>query len=420
MASPAPAAPSAPAQQGPGDGVGAATTAENQSSEGRDIQRVDQLSQETGRKIRPIPNRPKLPGVDDISGPGFQLPPAPKNRTRTPDGKFAPEEARATEQQDGQQQIEDAGQEQEGQESGPFEFGGVRFETREKAEQSFKTLRGMHRAMEQRSAEAEQKHQEARTRAWELHNAYQAAQAELAQLRAGTQPIATQPGQPATEAKPGEGKIDWTLYREIRKQSDAAGRPEIAEQWLQEQNDRILRANTEKMVIDMLADKLQPLEALTQEREYDQAKHVVFAHTEAITNKLASYVNRDGRATYPELHDSQMADGVGRLWTTMGLDPRSALTESGMIAAIGLYRMWRAQGELSQAAVDAAGQAATTPNQPQYQDGQGGGDVDAGVDGGGAPFDRQPIAERNVPPEVKRLRQAFKSGGQIASLGFDR
>lgn len=414
------AAPAAPAPStGAGTGVATSPAAEGQQGQdqgqqqGRDIQRVDQLTPESGRKIRPIPaKKAALPGVDDIAGPSFELPPPPKNRVRTPDGKFASQESSAEhEPAETAPETEPA--------SGPFKFAGVEFESREKAEANFSTLRGMHRAMEQRLAKISQDEGSARSRAWEIHRAYESALARIAELEGGaggTRQISPQQER-VQEAVTSEGKIDWALYRELRKQAEAAGRPDLAEQWLQEQVDQSNEARTKKMVLELLADKLQPLEQLNQEREENEARKIVYAHTSEVVTRLQSYVGRDGRPSYPEMHNPEIAREVGHLWTASGNDPRVALTESGMRAAIGLYRMWKQEGELTPAAVSAA-EAAAAGDTESIEGPDG--DADAGVDGGGAPIDRQPIAERGVPPEIKRLRQAFKSGGQAANLGFDR
>lgn len=282
---------------------------------------------------------------------------------------------------------------------------------RDIAEQSFKTLRGMHKANLQKIAEWEGKHKEAHSRAWELHRAYTALQAEVARLQAGHPPSATSPQSPsATPASAEVGGVDWALYSEIQRQATESGHPELAQAWLQQQFQEQLEARIKKALDEELRDVRE-----------DRGIRQIEQHGDALAEHVGSLVDGGGNQVYPEANDPQVMFEVGRTWREMGLNPEEVYEPSGrgLQAAILLYRSLH--GERQPAATPQTPQPAAAQVPQASQDGGPSVDLsDATLDAGGAPFDRQPVSERNVPPQVKRLREAFAAPRQITSLGFDR
>jgi hypothetical protein len=290
-------------------------------------------------------------------------------------------------------------------------FAGGEFDTMEHAEQSFRTLRGMHKGVLAKEGEA-------RTRAWELHEHLNRAQARIAdlegQLRGGkagatqTQPAA-QPG--ATDAP--TGGIDWELFASIQAEAQKAGKPEVAIKWLTQQQEALYQKKLEALT-----------KQLREPQERQEATEKVQREAYTLADTLAARVLADGTPLYPELRDAAMAEGVGRAWIAAGFKPEDALTERGLVAAIGLYRMQNPSGQPTTPAVPSATPPAT-PAAPAIPAAPAAPDpaslADAGIDGSGAPYDRPPLEESGLPPEIAAVRQAFRHNPrQLTSLGFDR
>jgi hypothetical protein len=400
MATAAPSVPSAPAAPVAAD-AGTPDTTQPQSTPATPVESASSEPTPEKRSIRPIPpKRPSLPGVDDV-GPHDSLPPLPQ---RDATGRFA---------KPGEKPADPASPSSES--DAPAEppppqkvkFAGGEFDTMEHAEQSFRTLRGMHKSVLAKEGEA-------RTRAWELHEHLNRAQARVAelegQLRGGkagatqTQPAA-QPGAPGAEA---EG-IDWELFASIQSEAQKAGKPEVAIRWLTQQQEALYQKKLEALT-----------KQLREPQERQEATENVQRQAYTLADILAARVNTDGAPLYPELRDAQLAEGVGRAWIAAGLPPEAALTESGLVAAIGLYRMQNPSGQPATPTVPPA----TTPVAPAAPANPGPDPAtlaDAGIDGSGAPFDRPPLEESGLPPEIASIRQAFRHNPrQLTSLGFDR
>lgn len=405
MATAAPSVPSAPAAA-PAAAADAGTPDTTQSTPATPATPVEAAPSESTpekRPIRPIPSKKSsLPGVDDV-GPHDGLPPLPQ---RDATGRFA----KAGGAPSSDPAAPDAPATPEPPPPQKVKFAGGEFDTMEHAEQSFRTLRGMHKSVLAKEGEA-------RTRAWELHEHLTRAQARIAdlegQLRGGkagatqTQPAA-QPG--ATDA-PAEG-IDWELFASIQAEAQKAGKPEVAIRWLTQQQEALFQKRLEALT-----------KQLREPLERQEATENVQGQVYSLTDTLAARVNTDGSPLYPELRDASMAEGVGRAWIAAGLPPEAALTESGLIAAIGLYRMQNPSGQPATPTVPPATTPATpaAPAAPAAPAPDPASLADAGIDGSGAPFDRPPLEESGLPPEIASIRQAFRHNPrQLTSLGFDR
>jgi hypothetical protein len=293
------------------------------------------------------PAIPALPGVVPDDGPTFGLPadasPSSGERAlagpaRGPDGRFLPSAPPA----DGATLTVPVGDTPvepgtpEPAATAPFEFAGEKFESKEKAEQQVKTLKGMYRPLQAlaRSVGGINKIPAALSGAAESARAWKAeAERLVAEHARGAQPASAAPG--ATPPTPteapgdsGETAIDWNLYAEITKLANESGEPWKASQWLAEQQERVIQARVNKM----LSDKLAPIDA---ERERAELSH----QTETLFGNLAEYTHSDGSPAFPELHDEAAAYEIGSMWASLGLPREAAYTPQGALAAIALYRM---------------------------------------------------------------------------------
>lgn len=281
-----------------------------------------------GKPIRPIPP-PKpgaktgprgLPGVDVLGdeADGIEAEGGEKVPLRGPDGKFVKADPATLEVPP-----------KPGEEPPPskFKFAGEEFDTQEKAEQNFKSLRGQFKPLVERVTQAETHLAKAAesARGWKAEHDRIAA--ELEAYRTGKASPQSQPAESQTPEASAEG-IDWDLYAEIHRLATEKGEPWKAEQWLVKEQQKIFEARLAAM-----------RDEVTLPQRTAEVHAAIGQQTEALFTSLADYVNPDGSPAYPELSDPQAAYQIGRFWTSMGLPPESALTPQGAIAAIGLYRM---------------------------------------------------------------------------------
>lgn len=277
------------------------------------------------KPIRPIPPPPKLPGVLE-DGPEDASTRPPDTRTRDASGRFVAGEPKggevvtkpkpsAVEAPDGEPTIpEPPG------EAKPFTFAGKPFKTQAEAEQHYKSLEGRFDPIQKAATKNYAKLVEAAKLANDWHEVAQRQEAELQQLRAGQAPA-----EPAASDPEG---IDWGLYAEIRRVANEAGTPEKADQWLQEQHDRILRSEIAKI----------REEAIETPRRTAEEQAQLAQTADNLVNAMSEVTNPDGSYVFPELRDGKTAHEVGALWRSMGLDPQLALSEGGAVAAVMLYR----------------------------------------------------------------------------------
>lgn len=396
MSTAAPAAPSL-----------SALAAEAQPTPGTatDITAPAATQQNLVRSAKPIPD---LPGVFSDDDP-FPAPPSkpatPGTAQRGPDGRFLATGTSPVSAGPGEHALEAATQPDPAKPATTkFKFAGEEFDSSEAAEQNFKSLRGQFRPVQalarslggidkivpQFTGAAES------ARGW--HAKAQELEAELATYRNGSAPASTEAAQPDA---PAEG-IDWGMYAEIEKLADAQGEPWKARQWLSEEQDKIVQARVQRI----LDERLAPLA--------DAEKHqAVIDQTTNLFDNLAGYTNSDGSISFPELHDEAASYEVGKIWASLGFDPK---LPQGAIAAIAIYRMSKANTSRSQAGPLAAAPqpAALIPAPPT--DARAAADLgDGRVRELRAPDAGSPSAD--AARILSGLRQA--NSGSRALLGFD-
>jgi len=366
--------------------------------------------QHLAKPLRPIPS---LPGVFPDDDP-FPTEPSADGKSgvapRGPDGRFLASSS-ATSPSVTEHALETGTDPATAE---PFEFAGERFESREKAEQNFKSLRGQFKPVQALARTVGGVDRIAPTlssaaasaRGWKAEA--ERLTAELAAARSGRQPatpgVTSSPAHtPDAVAEPAD--VDWELYAEVKKLATERSEPWKAEQWLIEQVRKIERTRTDKM----LDERDAPIKA-------QRARDAVAAQTETLFSSLAEYTYEDGSPAFPELSDEAAAYDVGRMWASLGLPSAAALTPQGAIAAIALYRM--SQPKESQAKV-AARPPSPSPSAPaEPTDTQSAADL---VDG------RQTVA--SVPgngatapsAEAARILAALRSthSPSRAMLGFE-
>jgi hypothetical protein len=372
MATAAPAAPSpsAPASAQPAPGTGNAEAAP-------DTVTIPAAPDSTPRLARPLRPIPSLPGVfpDDDPFPvgasksaaatdpaNPSSPGATTTAARGPDGRFVAGASPAA--TDGGEPALEVGTQDQQPATPKFKFGGEEFDSREAAEQNFKSLRGQYRPLQAlaRSLGGIDKIQTTFQQAAESARGWKAEaerlSAELQQARAG-QPAASPSSSStttavpdATDAKPAD--VDWELYAEIKKLANESGEPWKAEQWLINEVRKADRAHYESI----LDERFAPIAEAEQQA-------AVVSQTETLFSNLAEYVNADGSVAYPELHDEAASYAIGRMWASLGLPPEAALTPQGAIAAIAIYRMAKgAGGSQAGSVADAQPMTLTPPTAP--------------------------------------------------------
>lgn len=351
------------------------------------------------KQIKPIPPPPRLPGVLEDGPEDARTRPA-DTRTRDASGRFVAGEPKdagvvqkpkpaALDAAEGEPTVPDL------PEAKPkFNFAGKPFDSQEAAEHYFKSLEGRHKPIQEAATKNHAKLVEAAASANGWYAKAQQLEAELNQLRA-------QPTQPEAEA-PAEGAIDWSLYAEIRRAADAAGTPEKADQWLAEQNDRVIRAEIARLREEAIENPRRAAE--------EQAARESTADT--LVGALASVTNPDGTPAFPEYRDGDTAQAVGALWRSMGLDPQLALTEGGAVAAVALYRMAAGMRPAPQPAAPAAPVIPTPAPNPAAE-------AAAGLEGG-RPLLPAANGRRELDPSTARLLAGLKNTQLTRpGLGFE-
>lgn len=237
-----------------------------------------------------------------------------------------------------------------------FKFGGAEWDTQEQAEQSFRTLRGQYRSLEQRASNAE-------ASANQFQQAFAAQTQRLAALeqayRTG-QPLTGQPGQPgapgapaAPEAAPSKPKsvfetlgVDLQAYTSIAQNQGL----DVAAAWLAGQVAEKQGAALEAKFTEMVKPFAQYQEHLGNVQK-----------AQTVFDQVANYAELDpqtGEPTYgyPELQDPQAAGIIGTIWKNLPLAPEARFDPRGIVAAVALFR--------SMYPGASSAQQATTTHQP--------------------------------------------------------
>lgn len=400
-AAPSPSAPASPAAQPAPGAPPAATPAPDTPA-----------AEKAPVKAKPI----RLPGVFPDDGDPFPSPPSSDKagaaRPRDASGRFVPDAPSGTE---GAPPAEEhTGESDQPPPKPKVKFLGEDFDSMEAVEQNVKSLRGQFKPLQQKAAQADQFRAQLgqaaeSARAWKAEA--ERLQAEL-QGRGGSQPEPATKGDGPDDAADGDVPgVDWELYAEIKRLADEKGEGWRAEQWLHEQNEKIIQARVQKM----LDERFEPVQQHAE-------KAALAEHTERLFGNLATYTNSDGSPAFPELSDERAAYEIGRMWASLGLPREAALSPQGAVAAIAMYRMAKAVSQGKPAAtVPATGvvpePAAPTPAAPTDTS------AAAGLDDGrpsvarpGAGVGKGPSAE--AAAILQGLRSA-RSNPLRAKLGFD-
>lgn len=249
--------------------------------------------------------------------------PAPSAAGRGPDGRFLPVtnpdgsadplfEAKADKLDavSSEQPVETPDGEQDGQpeDSGAekFMFGGVEFESREKAEQAFRTQRGMHKRMES-DRQAALKNRD------EHIGAYSQLRAEYDRLveyvNGGGQPVtegrtagdgASYTGDVFVESL---GKEGWTTFQSMYEQS-----PARAIAWLQDQNQQYTDARVEAKIDAKLRELTERYDSDLEPVREKQAQHKALVNVTDFFYSQADAVDDNGEYLYPEFREQEGAD----------------------------------------------------------------------------------------------------------------
>jgi len=284
-----------------------------------------------------------------------------------------------------------------------FKWAGEEWDSQEKAEQSFRTLRGQFRANEARARERDSAAHSAT--AWKAE--HDRVLAELQAVKQGkVSPETGTTSEPSPEA--GES-IDWALYAEITKTAAERGQPEVATQWLAQEQERVMQARVEKLLSERLDAELAPVKEAEQIRYVEQ-------HTNDLFASMAEYVSEDGSSAFPELQDEEQAADVGRLWHSLGLPPEQALTPQGAMSAVLMYRGYQAASNSANAANPAATPTAATST-PVVSD------ASTVIEEGVTVPEVGPDTYPGMTPEAARIAAALRRSGAhltVPGLGFAR
>lgn len=363
---------------------------------------ADAASQSQPKTIKPIPDRPRLPGVLEDGPEDASSPEAVAARERDAKGRFLKAGGEPVVQKAKPSAVDAA----EGEPTIPdlpeatpkFKFAGREFESQAAAEHYVKSMEGRYKPIQEAATRHEAQLVKAAESARGWHAEAQRLQAELQALQSGAQQPAAQP-----EAAPESKGIDWELYREIKRVANEAGTPEKADQWLVEQIEAQRQADFNSW--------RESFETPFREREAAEAEQAQLAQTaDTLVESMAAHTNPDGSPAFPEFRDGEQAREVGHLWQSLGLDPRLALTPGGAVAAVALYRM--AKGMDMVAAAPAPAPVAPPSPDPAAA-------AAAGLEGGRT---LMPAAatRRDMDPGTARLVAGLKNHQLIRpGLGFE-
>lgn len=220
-----------------------------------------------------------------------------------------------------------------------FKFGDKEYDTIEQAEQSFRSLQGMFKPLQERATQAEQLAEKAaesarawRQRAMELEGGIAAPTPQRPTPQVQQQSFST--SDPKADLEAALANVNGELFESLAREHGLplAGRY-LAAQVLATVNDQML-PRLRQEIMDQLAPELEPLK---QDRGFQQATQ----HVAGLIEQVGQYKNADGSDAFPELSDEQTVFEIGDLWRSMDMPAELALTPKGLLQAIALYRMYR-------------------------------------------------------------------------------
>lgn len=196
----------------------------------------------------------------------------------------------------------------------PFKFAGEEWESAEKAEANFSTLRGQYKSFLRRVQEAEERAQR--------------AEAQLQEREARVAPQQSAPPVPNAqgEVDPLEEILNSIDEKEIKAAKQLYGE-ETA------QKVALYRAlkSYHGMMQKELAQVLQPVHEAQEKGRFVQAGAMLLRDARDLADA-------EGNPTYPELQDPQEASVVARIWSDLNMPHDFAFSTAGVHAAIAIYR----------------------------------------------------------------------------------
>lgn len=237
---------------------------------------------------------------------------------------------------------------------------------------------------------------------WHANQAAKSAQewkAYAESLRAGGQAAPTpQPEQLKAEVS-ASTTFDVEQAQIVRELAIEAGKPELYDKWVIEENERVLNARLEAKFAEIQAP-------IVQQQQEQQLKSAVLN----TWTSLKQYTKADGSPAFPEVGDGRIEQQIGEYWVALGLPPEAMLNPAAAMAAIGLYRLM-SEGQ------NAPAPAPPPPAPPVPTDADG---VTTGIS-------RASVSEESAPPEIRYLNNALNrsgyrikgNGGRMVHL-FDR
>jgi hypothetical protein len=368
------------------------------------------------RTIKPIPpSRPRLPGVLEDGPEDASTPEARAERARDARGRFTSDGtpivekgARSTETPpppaEGEPKIPDLPGEKP-----KFKVDGREFESIEALEHYVKSINGRYEPVQRKLGQTEGQLVRAAESARGWYAEAQRLQAEIAALKAGGGNPTPAAGETSAPEAAAQG-IDWALYADIARIANEAGEPWKAQQWLQEQVDALRARDAQALREEIARLRDEAIEGPRREAA-EQAELASTADT--IVNSLVAQRNPDGSPTFPEMADGEQARAVGELWSSLGLDPRMALTPGGAVAAVALYRLARSMDGALAAPQPTSNPVPAVPAPPNPAAAAA-----AGLEGG-RPLLPAATERRELDPSTARLIAGLKSKELLRpGLGF--
>lgn len=313
-----------------------------------------------------------------------------------------------------------------------FKFADEEYDSQDKAEQAFRSLRGMFKPLQEKASRAEALEREALE--WDRSNKAWQEELKLAlsgKLDSGRANILRQQlgiagaGSPSTKAagaiyKP-DGSFDVDALIDPADMdafaiiaADPDGGLPAAGKFLAQ---RILSTMHESLVPvlkDALLKEVQPV--LSSHARSEQV-----STADAVVDQLAALKESDGSVAFPELADEAQVQEIGAVWRAYDRPLEELLTPRGLMNAVALYRMEmnrpsRKSATTTPTAIPGAGRAAASPTPKVSASGAAASVADGGRGtGAGARVSRGPDAQ------AQQLLNALADTSLVDSnLGFRR
>lgn len=298
-----------------------------------------------------------------------------------------------------------------------FKFAGYEWESQEKAEQNYRTLRGQFKAMQTREAAAAATANQATTAALAWKAEADRLQAEADQNSGGEGRGERGQADGGTSDQAGEASplsaIDWSLYQTLH---DDHG-PKVAAAWLYEQMLNAVDARVDGKIGSKVDPVLQPIQE--REQHVEEANQLITAFQQAAQLRF-----EDGTPAYPELADGSAAEQVGLILTQLGLPPETAGSHMGIHLAVAVYRDRQARAGKLQSAQQSTNQSSNQgAKNPTAAEQAAAATAAANAAASGVVSGPQPPAVRPPANAAEGSEQAFRAsiknaGSFRPDLGF--